>query len=111
MSEYTFDEDVWAEYFNRAEKDDNSKTCVSTFENLLDNELFTVREMLICKNRKYGDSALNPLSIFAKGNASDLLKVRIDDKLSRIKNETVDNEDTLLDLLGYLLLLRIAQRQ
>ena len=108
MTEYTFDEDVWAAYFNRTEKDDNSKPYVPTFENLLDNELSTVREMLICKNKKYGDSALNPLGIFAKGNAIDLIKVRIDDKLSRIKNETVDNEDTLLDLLGYLILLRMA---
>ena len=36
------------------------------------------------------------------------IRVRIDDKLSRIRNTTVSgDEDTVLDLIGYLLILRM----
>jgi len=38
--------------------------------------------------------------------------VRIDDKLSRIANGSgeLSDEDTITDLIGYLVLLKIAQR-
>ena len=48
-----------------------------------------VYEMLASKNDAYGDSALNPINIFSKGNASESLCARIDDKLSRIKKSWV----------------------
>ncbi len=66
------------------------------------------------KNTEYGDSALSPIRIFVDENTppSDSLKERIDDKLSRIKNGTKRKlkikEDTLLDLIGYLVLLYIS---
>jgi hypothetical protein len=64
------------------------------------------------KNRKYGDSALNPSRIFARSDAVEQIKVRMDDKLNRIKNAQDDeNEDVILDLLGYLIILRIAQKR
>ncbi len=44
-------------------------------------------ELLITKNQAYGDSALNPIGIFSPGKASDLIRVRMDDKLSRIAND------------------------
>mgnify|MGYP003122731883 FL=1 len=71
-----------------------------------------VIEMLVEKNQAYGDSATSPVNIFSKGNAVDSLCARIDDKLSRIKdNETItpDVEDTVEDLVGYLILLLIAR--
>jgi hypothetical protein len=69
-----------------------------------------VRAMLIAKNRKYGDAALNPQQTFASCNAIELINVRIDDKLNRIKNrQTDEDEDPELDLLGYLLLKQIAK--
>jgi len=37
--------------------------------------------------------------------------VRIDDKLSRLARGRGDTEDTELDLLGYLVLRRIARRR
>lgn len=68
-----------------------------------------VAELLIEKNRSYGDSALNPVGIFGRGRASDLIRVRIDDKLSRIRNAPdAFGEDPVNDLLGYLVLLSLA---
>ena len=65
--------------------------------------------MLVAKNMAYGDSALKPVGIFAKGEAAELIKVRIDDKLSRIKNNPYAfGEDAVNDLLGYLILLQLA---
>jgi hypothetical protein len=77
---------------------------------LLDQELAAVRAMLIKKNEAYGNSALNPLRIFAKGDRLEGLRVRMDDKLSRLARGNADDEDVVLDLLGYLLIYRIAQQ-
>jgi len=62
------------------------------------------------KNLKYGDSALNPSGIFARGlSAIDLINARMDDKLARLKNGAgEDDEDPEWDLIGYLVLKRIA---
>tara|TARA_R100001591_G_scaffold58712_1_gene68536 strand:- start:5662 stop:6024 length:363 start_codon:yes stop_codon:yes gene_type:complete len=70
-----------------------------------------LEELLIEKNNNYGDSALQPLNVFSKADAVHGIKVRIDDKLKRIKNSgLVDaTEDTLQDLAGYLILLMIAK--
>ena len=70
-----------------------------------------LEQLLIEKNEKYGDSALNPLNIFSEAKAVAGVKMRIDDKLKRIKNAgLVDaTEDTLQDLAGYLILLMIAK--
>lgn len=66
--------------------------------------------MLIAKNEAYGDSALRPLGIFAKGSAEELIRARIDDKLNRIRNRPdAFGEDAIDDLLGYLVLLKIAR--
>jgi len=67
--------------------------------------------MLQEKNDAYGNSALKPINIFSKGDASDSLRARIDDKLSRIKNRGINDEteDTLFDLCGYLVLLILAE--
>lgn len=72
-----------------------------------------IAEMLIQKNRAYGDSALSPRRIFSRSDSIEQLKVRIDDKLSRMMNMTGDTdsmgEDVEKDLLGYLVLLRVAR--
>jgi hypothetical protein len=69
-----------------------------------------IRDMLLEKNRKYGDSALNPKRIFSRADPAEQLNVRIDDKLSRIANQQPDeDEDVDLDLIGYLILRRIAK--
>jgi len=69
-----------------------------------------IQEMLISKNKAYGSSALEPLNVFSKGRPSDSLCARIDDKLARIKNVGISDktEDTVFDLIGYLILLMIS---
>jgi len=69
-----------------------------------------VIDLLIEKNESYGDSALKPAGIFATGNAVDNLSSRIDDKLMRIKSQGFRGygEDNVKDLIGYLILLKIA---
>lgn len=69
-----------------------------------------IRDMLLEKNRKYGNSALNPCRIFSRADAREQIFVRIDDKLSRIKASSPDDqEDAVMDLMGYLVLLKISE--
>ena len=71
-----------------------------------------IEKMLIEKNRKYGNSALEPQRVFSKSSPEEQLKVRIDDKLSRMKSlQDDDTEDTVDDLIGYLILLKVARRR
>ena len=68
-----------------------------------------IRELLIEKNTAYGDSALNPCRIFAKSDTVEQLNVRIDDKINRImRGCEYPGDDTIDDLIGYLILLKIA---
>ena len=71
-----------------------------------------ISDLLCQKNESYGDSACSPLQIFSKLEADDAICARIDDKLSRIANRGLngDTEDTLFDLIGYLVLLQIARK-
>ena len=71
-----------------------------------------LKELLLAKNRKYGDAALSPLRVFSKADTVEQIRVRIDDKLSRLANQQNDeDEDVIQDLLGYLVLLKIAQKR
>jgi hypothetical protein len=76
----------------------------------LDIVLNDIRSLLIEKNRKYGDAALSPVRMMSKSSPSEQIKVRIDDKLSRIANQQTDeDEDVAQDLTGYLVLLFISK--
>jgi hypothetical protein len=84
---------------------------MSDFINKLDFEITFIRDLLITKNEKYGNSALEPLRVFSRASSVEQILVRIDDKLSRIKSaSSLEDEDVILDLIGYLLLLRIAKQ-
>jgi hypothetical protein len=75
-------------------------------------ECLALAEMLVEKNTKYGDSALDPIRVFSKADPVEQIRVRIDDKLNRLmKGVGVEDEDTVSDLIGYLVLLRIAARR
>ena len=77
---------------------------------LITKKVKEIETLLLEKNRKYGDSALNPCRIFSKADAVEQIKVRIDDKLKRLQNEQNDeDEDVVKDLVGYLVLLMIAK--
>ena len=69
-----------------------------------------IRDLLLEKNRAYGNSALEPIRVFSKASNCEQILVRIDDKLNRIKqgaNILSDDEDVLQDLIGYLILLKV----
>ena len=68
-----------------------------------------IMEMLIEKNKSYGDSALSPVRIFAKSDNIEQIKIRIDDKINRVKNnQGFAGDNDIDDLIGYLILLKIA---
>ena len=70
-----------------------------------------IKELLIHKNRKYGNSALKPCRVFSKASPVEQLLVRIDDKLNRIMQGAgllAEDEDVVNDLIGYLVLLKIG---
>ena len=71
-----------------------------------------IAELLISKNKKYGNSALEPKRIFSSASPIEQINVRIDDKLSRIANQLSmargdEDEDVEKDLIGYLVLKRV----
>ena len=73
-----------------------------------------IKELLLYKNRKYGNSALKPVRIFSKSDSVEQILVRIDDKLNRIQQGSGlldEDEDVVVDLIGYLVLLKIALAQ
>ena len=72
-----------------------------------------IRDMLVSKNEKYGNSALEPIGVFSKLSPKEGLLIRIDDKLKRIKNGSLDkdDEDVVNDLIGYLVLLKILAKK
>jgi hypothetical protein len=86
---------------------------MNEFANKISSYLLEIRELLITKNLKYGNSALEPLGVFSKLSAKEGLLVRIDDKLKRIKNGSLekDDEDVINDLVGYLVLLKIQTQE
>lgn len=66
---------------------------------------------LIDKNRAYGNSALDPVRIFSSSDNVEQLKVRIDDKLSRFaRGGEFPGDNDIDDLIGYLVLLKVAKR-
>jgi hypothetical protein len=70
-----------------------------------------IKELLLSKNKKYGNSALEPVRIFSRADAREQLLVRIDDKLSRIQRGVglvATDEDVIMDLIGYLVLLKVS---
>lgn len=83
---------------------------VTPVTDLINEEIAALGELLLRKNAAYGNSAFEPLRVFSKADAIEQINVRIDDKLSRIARGTDAGEDTELDLIGYLILKRVARR-
>jgi len=75
-------------------------------------EAKAVADLLVRKNREYGNAVFDPMRIFSDADPVEQIKVRIDDKLSRLatRGKKTIKEDTVLDLRGYLLILRVAER-
>lgn len=63
------------------------------------------------KNKQYGDSAFDPIRFFSDLGPDAGLRVRIDDKLSRLMrgNDSIETDkDVIEDLIGYFILLRLT---
>ena len=66
----------------------------------------SMQKVLLEKNRRYGDSALNPINVFSKLDATTSIQIRLDDKLKRIKNgPDVPRTNDVCDVIGYCVLL------
>lgn len=90
----------------------NKDISIEEMQALIAEECDSIKELLLRKNRDYGNSAISPKRIFSDASAVEQIKVRIDDKLSRLmsRGKKAISEDTEQDLIGYLILLRVAKR-
>lgn len=84
---------------------------LSRVQRLIAEECDRVKALLLAKNAQYGNSYVEPVSIFTKAPASERLAARIDEKLARIRNSKAedDGEDTEQDLIGLLVMRRVVR--
>ena len=112
---YTMDTTLHNEYYWDTERNKDTWKIPATadFSWHLDKVTQQITTLLKEKNTDYGDSALNPLNIFSKLDAVESLCCRLDDKIARISNKGINDqtEDTVDDLIGYLLLLKMAMER
>lgn len=82
---------------------------MSSKESIID-VLEGMKNLLLYKNEKYGDSALNPLGVFHKGDALDSILIRLDDKIGRVKNnpDVRPRVNDVADIIGYCTLLLVS---
>jgi hypothetical protein len=66
--------------------------------------------LLLRKNKAYGDSVFSPINLVSKATVTERLWIRIEDKLSRLARGEDAGEDTITDLIGYFIMLKIATR-
>jgi hypothetical protein len=69
-----------------------------------------MKDLLLYKNQKYGDSAISPKKIFYKGDNTNSILIRLDDKLGRVMSNTEDKPrvNDVADIIGYCTLLLIS---
>lgn len=88
------------------------KTSESNFQRRMESVLQDIKDLLLEKNESYGNSALDPINVFSKATPMEQLKVRVDDKLNRLYHgKEYGQEDTVTDLIGYLVLMKTAERE
>ena len=81
-------------------------------QRLIKKECDQLAALLITKNQSYGNSFADPIRVFSRQSAEEQLLVRIDDKLNRLaKGSQFLHEDTVQDLIGYLVLLQVQRTQ
>lgn len=69
-----------------------------------------MKDLLLYKNRKYGDSAINPKKIFYKGDSTNSILIRLDDKIGRVMSNPDDKPrvNDVADIIGYCTLLLVS---
>lgn len=72
--------------------------------------LDAMKDLLLYKNKKYGDSAINPKKIFYKGDSTNSILIRLDDKIGRVMSNPDEKPRTndVADIIGYCTLLLIS---
>ena len=67
-------------------------------------------DLLLYKNKKYGDSAINPKKIFYKGDSTNSILIRLDDKIGRVMSNTEEKPrvNDVADIIGYCTLLLVS---
>ena len=86
---------------------------MNAIHELIKKECEEIADLLIMKNKAYGNSFAEPINIFSQTTASEQIDVRIDDKLNRIAKGYelgAVPEDTEKDLIGYLILKRVLRK-
>jgi hypothetical protein len=83
---------------------------ITEINKLIELKCDELKELLIQKNIDYNNSLQNPIQVFSKSLPIDGILSRLDDKLNRIKKKGINDktEDTISDILGYLIHLKIA---
>ena len=69
-----------------------------------------MKQLLLYKNTKYGDSAINPKKIFYKGDSTNSILIRLDDKIGRVMSNPDDKPrvNDVADIIGYCTLLLVS---
>lgn len=71
--------------------------------------IYDLAVMLLRKNVAYGNSFADPVRIFSRAEQQEQVRIRIDDKLSRImRGQEFPGDDDINDLIGYLILLKVG---
>lgn len=81
-----------------------------SIQSLIAQECDDLKEFILDKDRKYGSSVLKPMKVFSQADTKERIYSRLDDKICRLANGKDNNEDTIHDILGYLILLRVAEK-
>lgn len=84
---------------------------MKTMPELISDECDLLKEFLIAKNKAYGNSVAEPIQIFSKASPLEQMGARIDDKINRLaKGASYMDEDTIQDLIGYLILYKAVEK-
>lgn len=79
----------------------------------IENKCLEICKFLLEKNKSYGNSAAETINVFSSLEPIEGVKLRIDDKLKRIRNQAQKvehafmDENNIRDLIGYLILYEI----
>lgn len=92
------------------------KLSIEDAQRMIAEECNGIKELLLEKNKRYGNSVFDPINVFSHVDFEEQIRVRVDDKLKRIMNgyENQQNtgsrtdEDTIDDTIGYLVILKVA---
>ena len=104
--------------FQKDENDIMKELNMDSSQLQIEEECERIKEVLLDKNDRYGNSSLEPFGLFKSVERESKIEARIEDKLKRIQKFAKEDEkhckdyyDAIDDLIGYLVLYRIALRE